>query len=109
MSIHALVTGRLKAKPNEKWQVKATVKTHYTATMIANDDANRSQKIHLFTDNDSIGIAMKNLRDGQSFSASGELKIINHELHLRARTFQALADDSPTPREASRNATETTA
>jgi hypothetical protein len=94
MSIHALVTGRLKAKPNEKWQIRTTIKTRYTATMIANDDANRSQKIYLFTDDDSIGIAMKNLRDGQSFSASGELKIIDHELHLRARTFQTLTEDS---------------
>jgi vacuolar-type H+-ATPase subunit E/Vma4 len=94
MSVFLMASGRLKSDPR-------LLGGKITATLIANDSSNRSQKITLETTDSDVGRALQKAKEGESVSVSGELTIIGGaRLHMRPRTVQRLAESAtPEPSE----------
>jgi hypothetical protein len=93
MSIHLMAVGRLKAPAETRYSCDKRFTTWTLATMIANDSANRSQKIQIETSDETIGRLLKKVKEGETVAVSGEVRIVGTgSLQMRPRTVQRLAD-----------------
>jgi hypothetical protein len=93
-----MAVGRLKSPAETRYSCDKRLTTWTLATLIANDSANRSQKIQIETSDETIGRLLKKVKEGETVAVSGEVRIVGiGSLQMRPRTVQRLADALETP------------